>query len=217
MVSCTSTLYYVVNLDETRSRSGGIKVGEDGVITQIAQRAKYYFGLLEGVDGGDGAQVPNGATFYCIGGILSHMKTKLNPLLNYSGFYRGHNLDWWREHTREILAPSILNFDPEAANELVGQFRDIAQADEAECKTRHSPYMLKDAVCASFSLLPVYWISHTHAHHTHTKEPRRVTCTQKHTAHKKRYFIILAFLHISIFKCMLFSHMYKVLVQRFLP
>ena len=65
------------------------------------------------------------------------MKTKLNPSLNNSGFYRGQNLDWWREHTREILAPSILNFDPEAAaNELVGKFREIAQADEAERRTR---------------------------------------------------------------------------------
>ena len=44
---------------KTRNRGGGSKL-VDGVITQIAQRAKYYFGRLEGVDGGDGAQVPAG-------------------------------------------------------------------------------------------------------------------------------------------------------------
>ena len=54
---------------KTRTRDGGIKVGEDGVITQISATAKYYFGPLEGVDGGDGAQVPDGATFDSIGGI----------------------------------------------------------------------------------------------------------------------------------------------------
>ena len=30
------------------------------MITQISAAAKYYFGRLEGVDGGDGAQCPTG-------------------------------------------------------------------------------------------------------------------------------------------------------------
>ena len=84
---------------KTRTRGGGIKVGEDGVITQIANRAKYYFGPLEGVDGGDGAQVPDGATFDSIGKILDTMKNKLNPLLNNSGSYRGEDLNWARTHS----------------------------------------------------------------------------------------------------------------------
>ena len=33
------------------------------MITQISAKAKYYFGRLEGADGGDGAQVPDAATF----------------------------------------------------------------------------------------------------------------------------------------------------------
>ena len=86
----------------------------------------------------------------------------------------------------------------------------------------HSPhiYVERRSVCASFlsSLsvcLCVGYITHAHTHaHTHTPHTphtpkgakKGVTCTQKHTAHKKRYFIILAlslaYQHIQ--KCTIF-------------
>ena len=92
---------------KTRTRGGGIKVGEDGVITQIAGKAKYYFGPLEGVDGGDGAQVPDGATFDSIGKILDTLKRTLKK----GRPYRTKHLSWWQTKTQSLLHESILNLN----------------------------------------------------------------------------------------------------------
>ena len=88
---------------------------------------------------GPGEGAPDGTACESVGITLSMMKTQLKPgsKSKAAGAFYGKDLAWWRSHTRDILHPSVLAFDPDAdAKEWLGKLRAIRDAPVEERRRR---------------------------------------------------------------------------------
>jgi hypothetical protein len=88
---------------QTRKMNGTIEVSEDGIITNIDQRATYYFGELDS-DGG----LPDNASDRKDKNIGSKISVLKLTVQFTGGTYHGHELTSWRNLTKDILSDDIL-------------------------------------------------------------------------------------------------------------